>query len=167
MREQTHRPFFVEFLRQIKVDFAPPKTVKIGVEVEFVGQVGFLEFNVYLPRHGLVAIHHRPRAFAHVNGLYPSARREIQAKNGVQAANRRNIFGVGLDVITAQTQQLNLLGPRYGIGVADRNAGVGFKTFGQIAASRLGEGSGGNNFGLNGVEAVNDRGPAAHFYLLQ
>ncbi len=99
----------------------------------------FLELDIDLPRDGLVAVLDRRGAFRHLNALHPRAGHITQGKGGGGTAVVRDVFGQHLHIGAREAEELDLLRPRGGIGVAHVDRRVGGEALAQVAAGGAGQ----------------------------
>ena len=147
--QETHTPMRTQAFRPNPIDFGACCIVHVGIEAQvapaLLGEAfcpvrqhfGLEQFHVDLARHAFVAIDHTANALGQLDGFDPRSGNKGQPLIGQHTAHQRNHFGLDLGVFSRQTKELNLPGSRDRVRERCVHAGVGFKTFGQIAARRL------------------------------
>ena len=105
-----------------------------------VAVVGFgFVFHIDLPGDGLVTVFDGCAALAHLYALHPRTGHIAQPVRSGHSPKVGNVFRHHLYVSAGQSQQLDLLGARSGIGIGHVHRRVGYEALSEVATSGAGQ----------------------------
>ena len=141
MRQQRSAPTLGKFHRGVRIGFVTVggAAEKIDGEPVGFGQLRLLELHIDLPGDGLVTVFDGCAALAHLYALHPRTGHIAQPVRSGHSPKVGNVFRHHLYVSAGQSQQLDLLGARSGIGIGHVHRRVGYEALSEVATSGAGQ----------------------------